>query len=580
MPSDKRSPTDDRAEERINQSSNAAADLHMLTTFAGQDAIPDCDVCIVGAGPVGIALALACERRGMSVLLLESGREQPDRFAAALTAGHVADPERHAAASIAMCRGLGGTSRWWGGRCVPLDDVDFVERPHVPDGAWPIPHHEISRWYEDAAAFFGVGPARFTAPTPTSASIGDVRSDRLERWAGEIDAGQRHRAQLVGSRYITVMTGTTVTELLLAEDGRSVAGLMLGNVDTTARISPRRIVLACGGLETTRLLLQAQRQWPNLFGGRDGFLGRGYMGHASGKIADLVLSDPAAAATYDFFVDEGVYTRRRFTIEPEAQLRDGLLNIAFWIDNPPFHRASHRNGVLSLVWLALAIAPIGRRLVSEGVRLSHVGPTPRQWGSHLWNVMRSPLSTLREITAISHARLLSKPRRPGFLVKSLDGRYALHYHAEQMPTRESRIRLSDRQDALGLPFLDVELRYADADARSVLRAHELLDQSLRHAGIGHLDYRFPAEMRIASILQQAKDGFHQIGTTRMGMNPENSVVDAACRVHGVTNLYVSSSSVFPSSGQANPTFAAAALALRLAAHFADEVLTSDVGAAA
>ncbi|MES2194882.1 MAG: GMC family oxidoreductase, partial [Pseudomonadota bacterium] len=324
----------------------------------------------------------------------------------------------------------------------------------------------------------------------------------------------------------------------------------------------------------------AQQQRPGLFGGFDSALGRGYMGHASGKIADLVLADAAAVTAYDFFVDGGVFARRRFTLTPKAQLRDGLLNIAFWIDNPPFHQSVHRNGVLSLVWLALATAPLGRLLVSEGVRLSHVGPEPRRWFAHLWNVMRSPLSTFREIAAICHARLLSSPRRPGFLVKSSGGRYALHYLAEQAPNRESRVSLGDRKDALGLAFLDIDLRYTEIDARSVLSAHELLDQSLRQAGLGHLEYRIPAEARIASILQQACDGYHQIGTTRMGLNAGDSVVDTECRVHGVENLYVCSSSVFPSSGQANPTFATVALALRLAAHLAEQAEASGLGVAA
>ena len=317
----------------------------MLTSLARHDIIPECDVCVVGAGPVGLALALACEKSGMSVLVLESGHEQPDRFAAALTAGHGVDTERHAAAGIAICRGLGGTSRWWGGRCVPLDDVDFAQRPHVPNAAWPIPHQDISRWYEAAASFFGIGSARFMVAPASSATFGDVRSDQLERWTPEIDAGRRHRSHLANSRRITVMMGATVTELQLAEDGRRVIGLTLGDIDRTVHIAPRRIVLACGGLETTRLLLRAQQQRPSLFGGHDGPLGRGYMGHASGKIADLVLADPATATTYDFFVDDGVYARRRFTLKPEAQARDRVLNIAFWIDNPPFHQSGHRNGV-------------------------------------------------------------------------------------------------------------------------------------------------------------------------------------------------------------------------------------------
>jgi choline dehydrogenase-like flavoprotein len=226
------------------------------------------------------------------------------------------------------------------------------------------------------------------------------------------------------------------------------------------------------------------------------------------------------------------------------------------------------------------MAPIGRRLVAEGVRVNHVGPRPRQWARHVWNVMRQPWSTISEIAAILNARLWSSPRRPGFLAKSRDGRYALHYIAEQAPNGQSRLTLSDRKDALGLPFLDIDLRYAETDAQSVLQAHTLLDRSLRQAGLGHLDYRDPPDARIGRILQQATDGYHQIGTTRMALTPEDGVVDVTCRVHGVDNLYLSSSSVFPSSGQANPTFAAVALALRLAAHIADEIKGSSLGAAA
>jgi hypothetical protein len=552
----------------------------MLTPFSELREIPACDVCVVGAGPVGIALALDCARHGLSVLLLESGLEQPDRFAATLTAGHGVGAA-HAPPELAICRGLGGTSHWWGGRCVPFDDIDFAERPHLPAAAWPLPHDEISRWYPAAAAFFGIEPARFESPATAWTDIGDIRFDQLERWTPEINVGRRHRASLADSHLVRGVLGATVTAIDLADDGRRVAGLTVSDAARSLRLQPNRVVLACGGLETTRLLLTVQRRWPTALGGQSGPLGRGYMGHISGKIAHLVLADPAAAPLHDFFLDDGAFSRRRFTVRPQAQLREQLLNIAFWADNPPFHMPGHRNGILSLVWLALAIAPVGRRLVSEGVRVSHVGPRPRRWARHAWNVLRSPLSTVREIAAILHARLLSSPRKPGFLVKSSDGRYALHYLAEQAPNDESRVGLSERKDALGLPFLDIDLRYTDTDARSVLGAHELLDQSLRRAGLGHLEYiEADSLARIASISRQAKDGFHQIGTTRMGTSPQQSVVDAQCRAHGIENLYVASSSVFPSSGQANPTFAAVALALRLAAHLAEATRSSNLEAAA
>ncbi|HLH94772.1 MAG TPA: FAD-dependent oxidoreductase [Xanthobacteraceae bacterium] len=542
--------------------------------------MPECDICVVGAGPIGIALALACEERGLSVLLLESGSEQPEGFSAALTAGHRVDPTRHAMPAIAICRGLGGTSRWWGGRCVPFDDIDFAKRSHVEEAAWPVSHEEISRWYPGSAAFFGIGAARFVAQAAVDAEGGDVRFNELERWTPEINAAKCHRARLAASTRITVVLGATVTDIGLAPDGERVIALTVVDAERTVRIKPRRVVLACGGLETTRLLLQAQQQRPEAFGGPNGSLGRYYMGHISGKIADIVLTDPATAAVHDFYLDEGTFVRRRFTLTAAAQLRERLLNTAFWADNPVFHRPEHRSGVLSLVWLALAIAPLGRLLASEGVRTSHVGPRPRQWRRHVLNVLGSPHSTLAEIVAIVRARFLSSPRKPGFLLRNRAGRYALHYHAEHAPNRESRVKLGNTADALGLPFLDVELKFAERDAQSVLRAHELLDDALRSRGIGHLEYHQPAEARLASILQQASDGFHQIGTARMADTAAHGVVDANCRVHGVENLFVASTAIFPSSGQASPTFVAAALALRLAEHLSQTVRTNEPAAAA
>jgi choline dehydrogenase-like flavoprotein len=552
----------------------------MLISFSEAAKLPDCDICVVGAGPVGIALALSCERYGMSVLLIESGREQPDPFATALGAGHVVDVGRHAPAEIAVHRGLGGTSRWWGGRCVPLDDIDFAARPNLGCPGWPVSHDEIAAWYEAAAAFFGIGSARFTAPSGCWTRFGDVRCDRLERWTPENDAGQRHRLHLSNSHLIRVLLGATVTELHLSEDDQNVTALTVADARCTVRIESRRVVLASGGLETTRLLLQAQQRRPELFGGPDGPLGRGYMGHISGKIAEIVLADPASADVHDFFLDQGVFARRRLTLTTDAQTREQLLNIAFWADNPPFYLPGHGNGILSMAWLALAIPWIGRRLVAEGVRVSHVGPHPYPWARHIWNIARAPLPTLRQIGAILHARLLASPRKPGFLVRSRDGRYALHYLAEQAPRDQSRVTFSTRKDALGLPFLDIDLRYSDIDAQSVLRAHELLDDSLRRAGLGRLEFRNAPEARVTAILQQARDGFHQIGTTRMALRPQDGVVDVDCRVHGIENLYVASSSVFPRSGQANPTFPAVALALRLAAHLADQVQQSRLEAVA
>jgi choline dehydrogenase-like flavoprotein len=124
--------------------------------------------------------------------------------------------------------------------------------------------------------------------------------------------------------------------------------------------------------------------------------------------------------------------------------------------------------------------------------------------------------------------------------------------------------LSHQTDALGVRRLNIDLRFSAHDANSVIHAHYLLDDHLQRHQSGKLIYKINAYKE--AVLAQASDGFHQIGTTRMSARAQDGVVDADCRVHGVKNLFVCSSSVFPTSGQANPTLTIMALAVRLAQH--------------
>jgi choline dehydrogenase-like flavoprotein len=126
--------------------------------------------------------------------------------------------------------------------------------------------------------------------------------------------------------------------------------------------------------------------------------------------------------------------------------------------------------------------------------------------------------------------------------------------------------LTDEADGFGLPRVAIDLRFTEGDARSVIGAHQVLDAALRANVIGRLEYWYPQKQLFNRVLAQASDGLHQVGTTRMGQDPKDSVVDADLKVHDIANLHVASSSVFPTTGQANSTFLATALAIRLANH--------------
>ena len=161
-------------------------------------------------------------------------------------------------------------------------------------------------------------------------------------------------------------------------------------------------------------------------------------------------------------------------------------------------------------------------------------------------------------------------RAPGFFVFNRENRYPFQYHAEHLPNRASCVTLTDQVDRLGMPKLAIDLRFTSADVDGVVRAHRFWDEYLRSTGVGRLDYTDPDVA--ATIEGRLGGGFHQVGTTRMSEDPQDGVVDGDLRVHSVDNVYVSSSSTFVTSGQANSTFMIVAFAVRLADRLAGLVV--------
>jgi len=332
----------------------------------------------------------------------------------------------------------------------------------------------------------------------------------------------------------------------------------------------RNLVLAAGGLESTRLLLAEQRRAPALCGGPDGPLGRYYMGHVIGEIADIVFASDAADRLFEFRIDaHGTYVRRRLVPTAEAQRRHGLMNIALWPVVPRISDARHGDGFLSAIALALSTRPLGRRLIAEAIRKRHI-PDRMARLPHLSNVVRDLPRTAMAVPRLLWSRYVAAVPEPGFYRRNPARRYGLSYHSEQAPARESRVRLASDADRTGLPRLEIDLRFSEKDADSAVRTHELLASWLAETKLGRLEYRDAPDRRRACVLAQASHGTHQIGTARMADSPRDGVVDPELRVFDTDNLFVASSAVLPTSGQANPTLTVMALALRLARKLATE----------
>ena len=166
-------------------------------------------------------------------------------------------------------------------------------------------------------------------------------------------------------------------------------------------------------------------------------------------------------------------------------------------------------------------------------------------------------------------RFVVRRRIPSLIPPNYSNRYPVFYHAEQTPNPQSRIMLSEQVDNLGMPRLKVDFRVKAGDVDKIIRAQQAFDRWLKKINVGEL--RFLGENPEDDISSQFTGGDgHFIGTTRMGTDPNNSVVTKDCNIHGIGNLYVASSSVFPTSGQANPTLTIVAMTLRLADHLTEK----------
>ncbi|WP_051328700.1 FAD-dependent oxidoreductase [Geminicoccus roseus] len=524
------------------------------------------DVCIVGSGPVGLSLAMELARKGKRVLLLESGHRKPDEDIQALSDATIVDPAVHDDVLITVARRLGGTSNLWGARCQPYDPIDFVPRPQAGEVDWPIRREDLLSFYDRACHYANCGSPVFSRSLE-GITCRDNRVDirRVERFSNKPIFQLAHAAELDGNAQIDIRLNATVVDI--AFEGEEATKVTVCRPDGARQAVPvRTVVLAMGGLESTRLMLSVQRREGHRFGGLDGPLGRNYMGHLIGEVADVTFANDEIDRAFDFHVDEhGSYSRHRMIPSDECQLNQGLLNVSFWPVVPPVDDPTHQSGILSLAALAMSIKPIGRLLVAEAIRRYHA-PENMKRSPHVVNVTKGLPSVLSYIPQFFYKRYFAEMRLPGFFLRNPGRRYGLSYHAEQSPHPDSRVTLGDEVDRLGLPRLVVDLRFRREDGEALFRAHQVIRDWLQKTGLGSLVYRQPENETVDAIMSIASHGTHQIGLARMGSDPRKAIVDADLRCFGTSNVYVAGSAVLPTSGQANPTLTAIALAVRLADH--------------
>lgn len=502
----------------------------------------DFDVCVVGAGASGIVLALELSRKsGVRIALLDSGGMEYDQTAQNVFRGET-EGDRHPPLHRARFAGLGGATQLWAGWCRPLDPQDFENRQWIENSGWPIDRYGLDSYWEPAARWCGLGDKGFN------------RNDWHDEFKGESLAGgdvedclfrvrrfkfkDAYRDDLEKSQDVTIFLHATVLRFE-SSDGASVRSVEIALEDgKSVSLSAKRFVLASGGIENPRLLLLSGESPERSLGNGYGNVGRYFTEHGFADPGWLKTSHKRRLRNY-FPVehpDTTSYGCARYSLSLSAaeQERQRLANATLFF-YPGYEASTAFESPATKAALELWEIVKGQAVPGERARL-------------IGEVLRQP-----------HHPLVAAWRKL-LVTGDLRERWRLRFYYETIPQRDNRVELGQEKDRFDRPLCKLIWRLSKSDLSSAHRTLSSISESLRKRGLGCLELPEEAE----GLRERTESGKHPMGTTRMHANPKMGVVDEHCRVHGVDNLYVAGSSVFPAVGYANPTLTIVALAVRLA----------------
>jgi choline dehydrogenase-like flavoprotein len=489
----------------------------------------------------------------LRVIVLESGGASGESsLSASLNAVENTGVQRQEDQSRVRTRGFGGTSLTWSGRCISLDAIDFEPRAWIRHTGWPIDLSTLNPYFSRASSYLGLRAPDLARQESEASGEGlDSRLASFDlrplvwQFSREGDSsltedyvrfGARFNKIPVGNRTnIDVLTQATLTHINTDPNGSHVVSLDVADANgRVVVIRPLRTVLCGGAIENARMMLASKRQNKAGVGNSNGLVGSFFMDHPKVVVGSFHPDDiPAVQRRYGLLRHaSGFRTQRGWSLTPSLQQSEHLANCAAWATQ---HLAEDD------VWRALRglRRPYGRTRASLGVIAAR---TVNQIFSGAWQklVQRKPL-----------------PRRWG--------RLDLEVMVEQEPDINSRVTLSDRCDAFGVPLSRIHWTIGELEGRSAIHLARSVERYLGEVeGIRPALVDWVRENRPADAV--FSDPAHPNGTTRMSESVEDGIVDLNCKVFDVDNLYVAGSSVFPTAGHANPTLTIVALAIRLADH--------------
>ena len=486
----------------------------------GSAPLPAFDLCIIGSGPAGMTLARELCDSGLRICVLESGKLRTTRQGDAL---RTVRSEGIRIKDYSRERVLGGASTTWSGLSAPLDPIDMGERPVLALPGWPITREELLPYWAAAAERYRFAPLAAYGPDGFGAlkRRGDAQlcwrdvEEKIFLAASEPqDFGREHRA-VFETPGVDLCLDATVLRLESASRAAASAApprIARAVVRTSGgrelSIEARVFVLATGGIENARLLLNSRDACAAGLGNERDQVGRCLMNHPKNYHGVIRLARPVRELPYHFgCLHRGFAGYAGLRLREPLQQQRGVLNS--YVRFEPLFPWTDSRGVESLVFLVKrsrgALRGWKERRREEVVDMRDYSETGDD--SDLQNERKTLLDWLALFGAIVIQSptvlryVVARLRRGAPIVRAV----RLRNFLEMEPHPDNRVTLGEQRDSLGQPIPLVRHAPTELDRRSLVALHETLAAELASNGFGELE----------STLAQERPWPHGDGKLRM-----------------------------------------------------------------
>ncbi|MEJ2408906.1 MAG: GMC oxidoreductase [Novosphingobium sp.] len=502
----------------------------MLNDLAGQGRIArEADFIVIGAGTAGLPTSVALARKtGKTVLCLESGGPHQEEETHPLNeVVQCGMPYKGAAAGRFRC--LGGTSTRWGGALIPFQSAD------LRDAHWPIGLDELSPYIDEVEKLFSLERGPYS-DLDFPFFLGSDHVNRLAKWPEfkKRNVAALFDADISASDNLHVWLHSHIVEIKATANGVNLKAASPDGDEMT--VSGKKLIVAAGAIETTRLALLIDRQNGGAVSAVTSALGRYFTDHISTEVAEIVSPERTVLNRIVGFRFGAAGSMRniRFELAPDTPARKHLppsfSHIAFKVDKPGGF------DVLREIFQSLQ----RRKWPPPRVIVDLIANAPWLARAVWWRFVNK--------------RLLFPAR----------SRLIVHAVIEQVPSRGNCIALSpEREDTFGLPLAEITWTVSEEDKKNVIETADLFRKTWESTGFSRLgDWQSLPADTIVSNLDSSEGIFHPTGSTRMGTDPAESVVDRDLNLFGVPHVQLLATSVIPAGGGANPTMMLLLLAMR------------------